>query len=228
VPLPGSKVQTGTMKSTLAALRKFTPQINVFGAVSMVICDGLGIWRNPSYDPLRAGISKLALVVPTGWLEKLGFGILGLCILVTALSLARSALPRSSRGFIFLSLLLGLNGLGFVVISVFDTDVGAAVTLNGIIHVAAVAMSGSVSSLFALIFTIGFRKNAGLRPYVLYTMIVGLYAAIAGLVYLLLPDGAWFGLGLYERTLMVLTLVWLGLVGTGLLKAANANSADRT
>jgi hypothetical protein len=214
------------MKSTLAALRKFTPHISVFGAVFMVICDGLGIWLNPSYDPLRAGISKLALVVPTGWLEKLGFGILGLCILVTALSLATSALSKSNRVFLSLSLLLALNGLGFVVISIFNTDVGAAGTLNGIIHVAAAAMSGSVSSLFALIFTIGFRKDTALRSYVLYTMIVGLYAAIGGLVYLLLPDGAWFGLGLYERTLMVLTLVWLGLVGTGLLKAANANSAD--
>ena len=215
------------MKSTLAPMRKFTPQISVFGAVFMVICDGLGIRLNAFYDPLRLGISKLALT-PTGWMEKLGFGILGLCILVTAFSLATSALSKSNRVFLGLSLLLVLNGLGFVVISIFDTDVGAAGTLNGIIHVAAAATSGSVSSLFALIFTIGFRKNTRLRPYVLYTMIIGSYAAIGGLVYLLLPDGAWFGLGLYERTLMLLTLVWLGLAGTGLLKAANANSADRT
>ena len=215
------------MKSTLAPMRKFTPQISVFGAVFMVICDGLGIRLNAFYDPLRLGISKLALT-PTGWMEKLGFGILGLCILVTAFSLATSALSKSNRVFLGLSLLLVLNGLGFVVISIFDTDVGAAGTLNGIIHVAAAATSGSVSSLFALIFTIGFKKNTRLRPYVLYTMIIGSYAAIGGLVYLLLPDGAWFGLGLYERTLMLLTLVWLGLAGTGLLKAANANSADRT
>ena len=161
-------------------------------------------------------------------MEKLGFGILGLCILITALSLATSALSKSNRVFLSLSLLLALNGLGFVIISIFDTDVGAAGTLNGIIHVAAAATSGSVSSLFALIFTIVFRKNTRMRPYVVYTLIVGSYAAIGGLVYLLLPSGAWFGLGLYERTLMVLTLVWLGLVGTGLLKAANANSADRT
>jgi len=214
--------QTDVMKHSLVVLRRVTPPASIFGGAAMVICDALGIHLNPSYDPLRAGISKLALVVPTGWLEKLGFGVLGLCILVTALSLARSALSRSSRGFLFLSLLLGINGLGFVVISIFNTDVGAAVTLNGIIHVAAVATSGSVSSLFALIFTIGFRKNAGLRPYVLYPMIVGLYAAIGGLVYLLLPDGAWFGLGLYERILMALTLAWLGLAGTGFLRVADA------
>jgi len=158
---------------------------------------------------------------PTGWLEKLGFGILGLGILVTALSLARSVLSKSSRVFLALSLLLGLNGLGFVVISIFDTDDGAAGTLRGIIHVAAAATSGSVPSLFALIVTIGFIKNARLRPYVLYTLFVGLYAAIGGLVYLLLPDGSWFGLGFYERILMLLTLVWLGLAGTGLLRAAN-------
>ena len=215
------------MKSTLAPMRKFTPQISVFGAVFMVICDGLGIRLNAFYDPLRLGISKLALT-PTGWMEKLGFGILGLCILVTALNLATSALSKSNRVFLSLSLLLALNGLGFVVISIFDTDVGAAGTLNGIIHVAAAATSGSVSALFALIFTIGFRKNTRLRPYVIYTMIIGSYAAIGGLVYLLLPDGAWFGLGLYERTLMALTLAWLCLVGTGLLKAANEISADRT
>lgn len=213
--------QTNVMKHSLVALRRVTPPASIFGGAAMVICDALGIHLNPSYDPLRAGISKLALT-NTGSLEKLGFGILGLCILVTALSLARSALSRSSRAFLFLSLLLGINGLGFVVISIFNTDVGAAVTLNGIIHVAAVAISGSVSSLFALIFTIGFRKNAGLRPYVLYTLIVGLYAAIGGLVYLLLPDKSWFGMGLYERILMALTLVWLGLAGTGLLRVADA------
>ena len=191
----------------------------------MELCDGLGIWLNPSYDPLRAGISKLALT-PSGWLEKLGFGILGLCILVTALSLSRSALSKSNRVFRALSWLLALNGLGFMIISVCNTDSGGASTPVGIIHVAAAAMSGSVPSLFALFFTFCFIRDARLRPYVVYTILVGSFAAIGGLVQLLLPAGACFGLGLYERILMALTLVWLGVVGRGLLKVADAVRAE--
>ena len=156
-------------------------------------------------------------------MEKLGFGILGLCIVITAISLASSALSKSNRVFLSLSLLLALNGLGFMVMSIFNTDAGALSTVGGVVHVAAAVTSGSVPSLYALIFTIGFIKDARLRPYVLYTLFVGMFAAIGGLVQLLLPDGSWFGLGLYERILMVLTLVWLGLAGTGLLRVADTS-----
>lgn len=214
------------MNDKLAALRRLTPRISLFGAAVMVLCGGLGIWLNPAYDPLRLGISKLALRPSTGWLEKLGFGVLGLCILITAASLASSALSKSNRTFFGLSLLLALNGLGFVIISIFNTDPGAQSTLVGGIHVTAAATSGSVPSLFALIFTIGFIRDTRLRPYVLYTLFVGLYAAIGGLAHLLLSDGAWFGLGFYERILMILTLVWLAVAGTGLLRVANASGEN--
>ena len=60
-PTDWAEPQDGAMNNNLAALRKFTLQISVFGAAFMALCDGLGIWLNPSYDPLRLGISKLAL-----------------------------------------------------------------------------------------------------------------------------------------------------------------------
>ena len=206
------------MNDNLAVLRRLTPRLSIFGALVMVICDVSGILLNPSYSPLRQGISKLALSPSTGWLEKLAFAVLGLAILITAAGLASSELAKQRRLFLALSLLLALNGLGFVVISIFNTDAGAQHTLHGMIHGIAAATSGSVPSLFALIFAIGFIKDERLRPYVLYTVLVGAFAAIGGLVHLRLPE--LFGLGIYERILMALTLIWLGLAGTGLLKVA--------
>jgi hypothetical protein len=208
------------MNGRLAALRRITPAASVFGAVFMAACDGVGIGLNPSYDPLRSGISRLALT-PTGWVEKLGFGVLGLCILVTASSLATSALSKTSRVFLTLSGLLALNGLGFLTISIFNTDAPHQVTTAGIIHLAGAFASSSVPTLSAIIFTPGFIRNPRLRPYVIFTLFTGLYAALGGLALLLLPEGSWFGLGLYERILMGLTLVWLGVAGTGLLRVAD-------
>jgi hypothetical protein len=187
----------------------------------MVIADILTISLNRSADPLEQSISGYA-AGPYGWLEKLGMVL----IAVSFFAIAENALVTNNnkelQGLKLVGGLLVIVGIGFLMLSIFNTNVfGTLMSFHGLIHQ---FTSASVSIVFYITCLVAMNlmiKKAGLKYYAVYsglTFLVGLVVLIV-LVFEIHHNNY---MGLMERMIAGFNLVWIVLVGPQLIKLARS------
>jgi hypothetical protein len=174
----------------------------------------------PDYKFTRDSISSLALT-PLGWVQTIGFMIMGLLIEVFIIGLLlsiRGWFIHVDRKFTSGAFILGIFGFGLLLIGAFHTDpTGNIHTLEGTIH-------GIVSRMLFWLFPIAtlliapcLRKQPYWKALFLYTIIAGAVALALLIVGIFLPSGfSWFGL--YERILTLDELMWVEIMAIWLLR----------
>lgn len=168
------------------------------------------------YILTRDAISILALM-PLGWVQTIGFLVVGLFIELFTAGLFLSI--RRSRGFGLGLTFLVCFGFGLLLIGAFHTDIpGQPTTTDGAIHGIAAATTFWLLPMAALFLVPSLKNDPAWRPIFPFTIVIALFALFWMIMFkLFLPqDMNWFGL--YERILVVAEVLWVEMMAMWLMK----------
>jgi hypothetical protein len=186
----------------------------------MVAADILTITLNRNADPLRQTIRGYALS-PYGWLEKIGMVLVAISFFFIAANLLKVKNQDDSAWLKFVGALLVIVGIGFITLSIFNSNViGTLTNFHGLVHqfsAISVSVVFYLSCLIIMSLMIKRRKFRYLGLYSGLTFLVGL------VVLALLVSGHHLNeyIGLEERLIAGFNLVWIVLVGPQVIKLAN-------
>lgn len=187
----------------------------IAGPLILVIGDLTASLSTPDYSMISDTISDLALT-PLGWLQTIGFLIMGLLVELFVAGLFLSI--RRARGFHPGIALLACLGFGLLVIAAFRTDpAGGPYTVDGTIHsVTAYALS-LVFPVGVLLLAPSLGRDPNWRNMFIYTLVAGVLALALTLGLFYLPDRMnWFGL--YERIIVANVIIWTEVMAIHLLR----------
>ena len=121
------------------------------GPIVMTAADIITIVLNHKANPLKQTISDFA-IGPYGYLEKIGMIMVAISFLFIAINLLIVRNNKELRTFKFVGVLFIIIALGFVMISLFNTNViGTIMNFHGLFHRVATI---SVSVVFYLVLSI--------------------------------------------------------------------------
>jgi hypothetical protein len=187
----------------------------------MVAADAITITLNLSVNPLKQTISRFT-IGPYGWLEKMGMVMVAISFLFIAINLLRVKNQRDLRLVRFAGGLLVIVAAGFLVMSIFNTNViGTISSFDSFLHKVSVGAASTVFYVSSLILTRFMINKAGLQYFSLYG---GLTFLVGFIVFLLLTFGHQPNeyMGLLERTIAVFNLGWIVLVGPQVINLARS------
>jgi hypothetical protein len=197
------------------SLRSVPALCGIVGPLILVFGDLTASFLTADYSMIRDTISSLALT-PTGWLQTIGFLIMGLLIELFVIGLLFSI--RGTRGFHTGIALIASLGFGLLLIGAFPTDpAGAPHSVEGTIHtVTAYAMS-LVFPAGIMLLAPSLRGDPNWRNLFVYTLVAaGLALALTVGLFLLPAPMSWFGL--YERIIVGNVIVWTEVMAIHLLR----------
>ena len=184
------------------------------GPAVMTAADIITIALNHSISPFKQTISL------AGWLEKFGMVIIALSFFLIAVNVLTAKKKKQARLFKTAGVLLVIVAIGFLMLSIFNTNViGTLVSFHGVVHQIA---SAAVSVVFYIACLISMRlmfNKPGFRFFAIYcgvTFVVGLTVLI--LLSLVFRQDEYTGL--MERLIAGFNLVWIILVGPQVIKLA--------
>lgn len=187
----------------------------IVGPFVLIITDLAAAFLEPRYNPIRDSISSLALT-PMGWVQTIGFLVIGLLVEVFVAGVLFGV--RGKRGFGPSVGLLVLSGFGLLLIGAFRTDpVGAPHTIEGTIHRVAATTVFWLFPMAILLLAPSLRNDPYWENFSVYTVVTGVLALTLMIGRVCLPAQlSWFGL--YERVLVVNTVIWVELMAVRLLR----------
>jgi len=174
----------------------------------------------PDYSFIRDSISSLAWT-PLGWIQTVGFMIMGLLIeafIVGLILSVRGGCINVEWKFKLGASILVFFGFGVLLVGAFRTDpVGGPHTVEGAIHG---IVAGAVFWLFpiaSLLIAPCLRKQPYWEGLFRYTIIASVLALALLIVGVWLPsEVSWFGL--HERILVLDELMWIEIMAVWLLR----------
>jgi hypothetical protein len=197
------------------SIRSVPALCGIAGPLILVFGDLAASFLTADYSMISDTISALALT-PTGWLQTIGFLIMGLLIELFVIGLVFSI--RGTRGFHTGIALLASLGFGLLLIGAFRTDPsGAPHSIEGTIHtVTAYAMS-LVFPAGIVLLSPSLRGDPDWRNVFAYTLVAAVLALALTVGLFLLPAPmSWFGL--YERIIVGNVIIWTEVMAIHLLQ----------
>jgi hypothetical membrane protein len=176
--------------------------------------DLLSILLNHGYSPLQHTISAFA-ILPFGWIERIGILTVGLTLIGVGIVWFYWLARRLGLLFRIAGALLGLVGLGFMLIGVFNTDSsGFGRSWHGVIHYFTFVSLVILFPCFCIIMALSLRRRYFNRKGIaLYTGITG-FIGILFVVTHVIPSFNFIPSGLSERLLASVDLFWLTAAGS--------------
>ena len=200
---------------------KLPTAVCYIGPAVMMIGDVFTVALNRSFSPLKQTISSFA-TGPYGWLEKVGMVVVAISFLFIAANLLSVKNQKDSHLLRFVGTLLVIVAIGFLMISIFNTNViGTLISFHGIVHQIATAAVSAVFYLSCLILMRLMINKTGLRYFSLYSGLTFL----VGLIVLVLLISRYHQneyIGLLERMIAGFNLGWIVLVGPQVVKLARS------
>ena len=191
----------------------------LIGPSIMIAADILTISLNHRVNPLKHSISYFA-AGPFGWLEKIGIVSVAIAFLLIAVNLLAVRYKNEFRMIRLDGVLLTIVALGFLMISLFNTNViGTVISFHGLVHQLATIAVSFVFYLSCLITMFLMINKTGFKYFGVYS---GLTCLIGFAVL------SWFGfsyyfteyMGLSERLISGFNLLWIILVAPQLIRLA--------
>jgi hypothetical protein len=182
----------------------------LFGAVSMVATDVIGILVRPGYNPVSQSVSELALG-PTGWIQDLGMFLGGAGAIACAAGLYLGLARKWETSLA--EFLLAVAGTGLLLAAFFKTDLAPPKTTGGIIHDTSSLIGGIAFVPVCFLMAPALRACKALFN----------YTVVAGLVGATLEIGAgrfpreWVLFGLHERLFLGNAVLWLFIISWAVL-----------
>jgi hypothetical protein len=186
----------------------------IIGPAVLIMANLIASFSEPSYSLIRDSISSLVWT-PLGWLQSIGFLIVGLLVEVFSTGLLFSI--RAAPGFrIGIGLLAGF-GFGLLLLGAFPTDpVGVSSTIQGTIHTVASALVFIVFPIASLLIAVSLRRDQYWKGLFGHTIFSSALAAALIIGRIWLGELSWFGL--YERILVANTVIWVEIMAIKLLR----------
>jgi len=187
----------------------------IIGPVVLIVTNLMASFSVSGYSFIRDSISSLAWT-PMGWLQSIGFLVVGLLVEVFAVGLLFSI--RGTRGFRIGIGLLVCFGFGLLMIGAFREDpTGSLHTIQGTIHIVTAAIIFSVFPIASLLIGLGLRKDPYWKGLFRHTIVTSGLAFVFVIGHLFLLDQlSW--LGLYERVLVANIVIWVEIMAIKLLR----------
>lgn len=183
----------------------------------------------PHYSAISQAESDLA-VGPFGYVMTVNFivrGLLSLSFLFGLLA-ATTVGRRSTMGIA----LVGIWALGAFVLAAFPTDVGAGMSLHGLVHLATAALAFLAAAVGEVLLSLRFRGEPRLDGFRSPALLVSASGVLALVALLYVEQKARLfteAFGLFERIFIGLVLLWMFLIAAYLLgsdRLARAASAS--
>jgi hypothetical protein len=188
----------------------------------MVIGDMLAIMLTRGMGPLETSISYYAMG-PYGLLEKSGILIVSISFALIGLNLLGSrtlhGFGKTLAGFLYLAV-----AAGFFIVSIFNTDAGNTATIHGSVHMVAALGVTLIFPVACIVLFPSLIKNPKLKALAWYTASTGLIG-LGAAVWISLPANRESLIGLSERLLAAVNLIWVAAAGPSLVKACNPSEA---
>lgn len=185
------------------------------GPLVLIITDFTAALSQPGYSWTRDSISSLAWT-PLGWVQTIGFLAMGL---LTEIFVAGIFLNiRGRKGFGLGVSLLALFGFGLLLIGAFHTDyTGVATTVDGSIHGIATKSIFFLFAVSSLLIAPSLKRDPWWKPLFYYSIAAAILDIILMICSIWIQDGN-FHFGLYERTLVANTIIWVEIMSIWLLR----------
>jgi hypothetical protein len=189
------------------------------GPAVMVAADTVTIALNHTFSPLKQTISGFA-AGPDGWLERIGIAVVALSFFLIALNVLTTQKKNHARILTSSGVLLVIVAIGFLMLSIFNTNVIATLaSFHGLVHQIS---SAAVSVVFyaACLIMMGLMINKpGFRFFAIYS---GITFVVGVTVLTLLVAGFYQDVytGLMERGIAGFNMVWIVLVGPQVIRLA--------
>ena len=189
------------------------------GPAVMVAADTITIALNHTFSPLKQTISGFA-AGPGGWLERIGMAVIALSFFLIALNVLTMSKKNRTRIFTTAGILLVIVAIGFLMLSIFNTNVIATlVSFHGLVHQIS---SAAVSIVFYVACLILMRLMFNKPGFRFFAVCCGISFVVGVTVLTLLAAGYYRDVytGLMERGIAGFNLVWIVVVGPQVIKLA--------
>jgi hypothetical protein len=186
----------------------------------MVAADIITIALNRNADPLSQTISGYALG-PYGWLEKIGMILVAISFFFIAVNLLKVKNQDGSAWLKFIGALLAIVGIGFITLTIFNSNViGTLTNFHGLVHQFTAISVSAVFYTSCIILMVLMVKRPRFRYLSYYS---GLTFLVGLAVLILLVSGHHLNddIGLEERLIAGFNLVWIVLAGPQIIKLTN-------
>jgi len=187
--------------------------VGIVGPVVMIVGDLAASSSIPGYSLVRDSVSSLALT-SIGWLQSICFLAMGLLLEIFVAGLFFNI--RRARGFYAGIVLLAICGFVLMLIATFHMDHPEAPPIDGTIHTIASYGLGLLFPIAILSLAPSFKSTPNWKNISVYTLVAGVLALPLILGALLAEQRGWFGL--YERIIILNTLVWVEVVAIHFLR----------
>jgi len=187
----------------------------IMGPIVLGLADIIAAFFAPEYDLIRNSISSLVFT-SVGWLQTIGFLVIGLLVEVFTVGLFFSI--RRGRGFgISISVFVCI-GFGLLLIGAFQTDpIGTPHTLEGWIHSITATTVFSLFPIACLLILPSLRSDPYWKGLFLYTTVISVLASVLMIGSIWRPAQlSWFGL--YERIIVWNVVIWVEVMAIRLLR----------
>lgn len=184
----------------------------VAGAVNFAAMLILFSALTPGYNHLTQGVSELGMSnAPQALLwNLLGFGLVGVLILVFALSLYLEF--NATRSGMFISALTGISGLGYVGLGIFPAAIGFQPSTSTTLHTIMVMLSFFSFIAAALVFAFSLRHDSFWKHWAIFSVVMG----AIGLLSFAIPRS--IPLGVSQRIGLGANFLWLLIMGYALYR----------
>ena len=202
-----------------SALKMGTPAC-IVNPVTMVIFDLFSIKFTHTFNPLDATISQYALG-PTGWLEKTGILLVALAFILLGMNLLsnrkKSELPVNT----ICAIMFLVVGAGFIMVILFNVDTTNGISsFHGFMHMFAAIATSLIFPIACLLLSFDLANNHKRNSLAVYTALTGLIG-FGAVVWIAFPSNRVAWIGLSERTLAGLNLMWLIFIAPKIIKISN-------
>ena len=192
--------------------------IGIFGCISVILADIIGIIVVEEHNPISETISALA-ITKSAWIQDLGLDLYAVAMFACALGLFQWNL--GGRKWKIASVLLVLLGIDIILIAEHNQYAGRE-GIGASIHIQCVYALAVLFAAITLLLSFDLRRIG--RNWYRYSMGTALVWIVLAPIFFFVPNNI---NGAYERFISLITIAWVAAISWLLIKRGQGKLANK-
>ena len=192
--------------------------IGIFGCISVILADIIGIIVVEEHNPISETISALA-ITKSAWIQDLGLDLYAVAMFACALGLFQWNL--GGRKWKIASVLLVLLGIDIILIAEHNQYAGRE-GIGASIHIQCVYALAVLFAAITLLLSFDLRRIG--RNWYRYSMGTALVWIVLAPIFFFVPNNI---NGAYERFISLITIAWVAAISWLLIKRGKGKLAQK-
>ena len=192
--------------------------IGIFGCISVILADIIGIIVVEEHNPISETISALA-ITKSAWIQDLGLDLYAVAMFACALGLFQWNL--GGRKWKIASVLLVLLGIDIILIAEHNQYAGRE-GIGASIHIQCVYALAVLFAAITLLLSFDLRRIG--RNWYRYSMGTALVWIVLAPIFFFVPNNI---NGAYERFISLITIAWVAAISWLLIKRGKGKLANK-